>query len=471
MPDAKPLPLSPCSAVVQTYVQRVFSSWQGVFWLLMALLWVAMPLRQHGAQQQWVQPNVFMAATFLTGMLALHLKHLILDAKTRLLPDATRPPLWITFVAAAAYLLGLPLLLHFRSGAPLLWTISSFCLIAAAVVHWVVRPTWFMSVLLGSAWVACTIAANPLSTIAPSHEVLVKVVRTTPSVAPLLVLMLGLWWIFRSARSLLQMNEESRGYTAIPAAQTKWGWRVQTTEQATRPWREPSRAIWLRFADPGSRHLDRLVRHSRSGSIWLRCRRWQPSGRQWFFPLLISLIVSIPLFLYGRYSSTSDSIGSLLMAMQMPLMFAAILPAMQYQQEWRVRANDLLKPVSREAYLREIGLCLALGMARNMAILMLIVLVCAAGAMPAYSILCWVSFMVCLGVCCFGLIVWIMRYRSTLAMLLPCGVIVLVQVSLAIDTRQSTHLSAILIVSAVLALAGLCLARDGYRRWLKTDLG
>jgi hypothetical protein len=161
--------------------------------------------------------------------------------------------------------------------------------------------------------------------------------------------------------------------------------------------------------------------------------------------------------------------------LQMPLMFAILMPAMQHLQHWRTRANDILKPIRREDYLREMGLSLAIDVARNVAVVLVVglgmnLLVRPTDLQPG-TVLPVLLVTGLAAIFCVGALAWLLRYRSILVAVIPCFVIFGLYMLLVADWRDAAAQWRASCTAVILALIGLWLARDAYRRWLLTDLG
>ena len=166
---------------------------------------------------------------------------------------------------------------------------------------------------------------------------------------------------------------------------------------------------------------------------------------------------------------------SLFVAFVMSFGFAITMPAAQRLQQWRTLANGLHKPISREDYFREMGLCLAIDIARNLAVIFVVImgftlLVSPVDFGPALVLPCLLLTTLA-AIFGFGALVWLMRNRSTLAIAAPNLVIMIPGVMLAMNSRIPSMRWIALYAAAIVDLIGLWLARDAYRRWLLTDLG
>lgn len=448
------------AAVARTYPQRLFSGGLTAMWVIILPVMVVVPfLDQYDLRRTSLPVTLLMPGAFLIGILASHLKQVAIDAKSRLLPRSMRKVLLVAAGCAAAYLIGLPLLLNLRGGVPLLWSAALMWMWCAAVFHFVIRQSWPVTALLAVVYGLSFMQPSPLTTW--------LTVASYPPVAWLLLLA-SVVWVAIVTRWLLRMNEESPGYTALSSGQMALKAREVSTEQTNRPWQDPNRARWLRFNSPGQRQTDRVINCSSPANIFLRCRRWQVGGMQQYWPCVFTVAVMAPQFFMPR--------PSLVLAMTMSFGFAVSMAAQRLQQ-WQTLATGLLKPISREDYFRELGLCLAIDMARNLAIIVVVILAFTLLASPIdfrpALILPFLLTTALAAIFSFGAVVWLMRYRSRPALVIPIFVVMIPYVMLGLDSLIHIHWLhwLALCTATFLALLGLWLTRDAYRRWLLTDLG
>ena len=450
------------AAAAGTYPQRLFANWRARLadFIVPAVI-LSLIFQSGGLRQTVLDLHLLMLGAFVIGLLAFHLRQLGTDAKSRLLPRPMRAALIVTGACAGAYLIGFPLLMNLSAGVPLLWSAALLWIWSAAGFHAVIRPSLPLAAVL-----ALALMVNMLSLV---DTLPLKTWLAAANYPPVgwLLLLASIAWFAIVTRWLLQMNEESRGYTALSSGQKAWKARETSTEQTNRPWQDPNRSWWLRFNSPGERQMNRLVRYSGSANIFVRCRRWQLGGWQQYMPCVFAMAVLVPP-LFKPNPSLFD-------LMLMPVFFAMAMPNTQRLQQWRTLANGLLKPISREDYLHEMGLCLAIDMARNLAVVFVVTLSFTLLVSPsdfrAAIVLPCLLVIALAGIFSFGAIVWLLRYRSMLALCAPYFVIMIPYLMLALDSLIPSMRWIAPCTAAILALIGLWLARDAYRRWLLTDLG
>lgn len=457
---------NPYAAVARTYPQRLLSSWgpPSLVVMMLALSLIAL-INCRTSHTTDVGSNLLFAAGYLIALLTIHLKQLAIDGKGRLLPRPMRAPLVVTGACAAIYLIGFPLLLNLRGGLQLLGSTALLWIWCAAVCHYVLRPSLAITAVVLVAYVAAMRDPSLLNAwlAGGNHQP-----------AAWLLFFASILWLTILTRWLLQMTEESRGYATFSSAQMGWKATDASTEQTTRIWQDPKRSWWLRLNSPRERQMDRLVCYGNSASIFVRCRRWQVGGMQQYLPCVMALMTALPMAALHRAGGPSYP-SPLLGTLQMPVFFALMMPALQHLQQWRTRAVDLLKPLRREDYLREMGLSLAIDLTRNLimvfVVVLAVILVVSPGDLQAATVLPWLIITGLVATFYFGAIVWLLRYRSMAAVVAPSFLMLMIYTVLVVAWDVPWIQSLAVCIATILGLAGVWLARDAYRRWLLTDLG
>jgi hypothetical protein len=223
------------------------------------------------------------------------------------------------------------------------------------------------------------------------------------------------------------------------------------------------------------RHIARLTYHAgRALHSWRsRICRWQlRMSVGW---VLASLI--IPLVLLLIFSLHKDQEPGFVI----PFLFSNLIPVgylCTYLPAYHRMSYELLLPVSRAAYFRQMGTVIALGQSLlwctvNVLIVLWFFLCC--GKPYPINIMMYLLLLSALyQIFLYGLQVWTARYRS-----LPFEIVVLIVLVVMIffvvtyasmDTRPEESNSIPLWVAAVAAAFGLLLTVDAYFRWLETDI-
>ena len=216
------------AAVAKTYPQRLFSGGLTAMWAILLPVMIVIPFLDRNDSRRTSLPlTLLIPAVVFTSLLAFHLRQLAIDASSRLLPRPLRAALVVAGACAAAYLIGLPLLLNLRGGAPFLWTAALLWLCSAAVFHFIIRPSLPITAVLTVAYGLSFMDPSPIKAWLAAAD--------DPLMAWLLLLVSVVWFAMIT-RWLLQMNEESRGYTALSSGQLGWKAREASTEQTNRPW-------------------------------------------------------------------------------------------------------------------------------------------------------------------------------------------------------------------------------------------
>ena len=409
---------------------------------------------------------------FPVFVLAVHFKQLVLDARGRLLPNAPRIPLAVAGIMLAIYLVAMPLLAHAIRPAPLLSQMAVIWIVAASVLHMSIQSSWLSGVLPLLFFYAAYFTGNDN----PTLQMRIAVTVETPLIAGSLIA-LSIAWMVLIARRLSRMSEQSPGYQPMGLRQADWKTSPGSTSGATQVWRDPAHAMWLVLWAPTQRRLQYATQHGASDSLWNRCRRWRSVNQRQYgtwAPLL--LLVGINLWWMRNSSPLPEGVPQwadlpLLMLFGLPV----VVTLFNYAQQWQYRSIDILKPMRREDFFREMGLCMAIDLFGSLfvgaALLAALVAILGPGHLLAfYSRDMLLISLLAIGgmVCAFGWVVWFLRYRLMVVLVFVPGLLIPLIIAMPV-TRAS--LPTALLVASSLVLTGLGLTYDAYRRWLLTDLG
>lgn len=453
--------LNPALAVASTIPQRLFSGWMPALLTLGYLVMGVNTLVIY--QPRHFNYGAIGGTAFFVGVVAFHFKQVVLDTKGRLLPGAPRIPLAVAGIMLLTYLAAVPLLIHAIRPAPLLPLTAVIWLITASTLHFVIRSSWLSAVLPGLFYFTAFKGDS-------DFQMRVAAAVETLPIAWSLIAFSSAWMMY-VGRLLSRMTEESPGYQPIGLRQAGWNRSSGSTGEVNQVWCDPTRAWWLAFAAPAEHRLQRATHHGASANLWTRCQRWRSVNQRPHAMYAVALIISTPMLWSIRNSPTLTE-GLPLLAL---LAITVVGTAGVYAQQWQIRSTDLLKPVRREDFFREMGLCVAIDMVRNLFVTAALLGVLAALVAPAslrqlYSrhMLLAILIASCSMVFSFGTLVWFLRFRLAVVvgMFTP---IALIPVFMMVTTTAS--LPTALMIAAGLAVIGLVLTHDAYRRWLVTDLG
>ncbi|GEM_PF-5854003 len=460
---------NPALAVASTIPQRLFSGLRPALGPLAFLMMGVNPLLNSQSHGQHFNYGAISGFALFAGVVAFHAKQVVLDTKGRLLPGAPRIPLAVAGIMLLIYLAAMPLLVHAVGPAPLLPLTAVIWLVTASALHFVVRSSWLSAVLPLLFFFTALKGDSAL-------QMRVTAAVETPPIAWSLIAFSSAWMMY-AGRLLSRMTEESPGYQPIGLRQARWNRSLGSTGEVNQVWRDPTRARWLAFAAPAEHRLQRATHRGASDNLWTRCRRWRSVNQRPYAIAVMVLLISAPNLWMTRNSPRLP--GGLPQLSLMPLLtlFALIgaFTGLIYAQQWQIRSTDILKPGRREDFFREMGLCVAIDMARNVlgaAVLLAVLtaLVAPASLPPLCSRHMLLAVIMASGGMVFSLgsVVWFLRLRLpvVVGMCTPIA-----QLPLFMMSATTASLPTALLVAAGFAVIGLGLTYDAYRRWLVTDLG
>ena len=145
---------------------------------------------------------------------------------------------------------------------------------------------------------------------------------------------------------------------------------------------------------------------------------------------------------------------------------------MTWFQQWKYRALDILRPVSRERFLKEVATAIAIQTMRYWLLTSAIVVVAAtifhADIRFTLLILC----MSCTAqVMIFGCSVWAMRFRSSgLLILIAAGSCVIAATIGVLTFHSGLSPAALLLGPCGMVAVGIAMTVFAYRKWLVTEM-
>ena len=415
------------------------------------------------------------------AIIAGHMKEQMADARSRLTPGF-RPPHLV--VAAAVFATGVVafamyVVLHQHSlplapGWPALRVnyagFLALVLLSAAAMAWATH-------LQSALFIFATIAAGTLFVAPVGHALMTGMLAGERPVVTYATITMAAWSLAALGSRLASMHEEMRDYWRQDP--TRAMGRVRTTGDPAQ------RRLSVAEAGPLAAFLrgaDRLndVRNVFAASFSTRVRHWRHAMGiariSWF-----SGVVFVPLLLMVRWFSDNPrgdeefmlAVLPAILSMTMPMIFTST----NWPQRWNRIAVESLRPVeSRGRFFREQGTAMASDLALTWASLTVGVYVPTMIYRPewfatittAYTVLLTAAGQVWL----FGVCIWALRHRTWrwLAFITFIGSLMTVGILVArvVDGPGGVKLAPL--IAVVLALVGLLIARDAYRRWLKTDL-
>jgi len=292
----------------------------------------------------------------------------------------------------------------------------------------------------------------------------------------LAILALGILITMLAGMRLFRLNEDMPGYQTG----TRWGGygSRQTRRCSDEGLIFPLLTDWIQ-----ERQMARLTRLARraSESWWARVCRWQAgmvAGWSLWFWIFGTLVYAHIV----RWWAQAKGLEQATMTIGVVLFVLALMPAVAtmgvFQSRTLKLGRELLLPVPRTSYIRQLGTAAALSQFQlwaGMSLGFLLSLLLTSPRPLQLAVLAGVlASSAAFQVAAFGLLAWVARYRTPV---LP-GLVVMallmaaqsVQMGWTLRSPGQSHMPYHLIwVATVIAVLGLLITWDAYRRWLVTD--
>lgn len=251
---------------------------------------------------------------------------------------------------------------------------------------------------------------------------------------------------------------------------SKWSNRQLSTGQTSDSWIPRTEFSWTRW------HYRRKAYIPSRNTFWQRIQRWRNlnDGYRGFL-IYYFLFMNLPFYHHPR---APNGDGSMVFPFFATLQSAVpiILVVQRWQAQWKYFAVESLKPLSRNTYLIELGVAAAVDLLECWFFWTVLLLLSIAVDEPA-KIWLTCGFLVCqllTLVFTFSAGVWVVRYREmnetsvifALLTLIGCPILLAMLWWLG-----NWNIEVPVIGSFVLAIVGLFILYDAYRRWLLTEWG
>jgi hypothetical protein len=275
---------------------------------------------------------------------------------------------------------------------------------------------------------------------------------------------------------LVRFNEDVLNYSST----LRWNW--EWSEKTRQGWSDEVRFLpglrdWIR-----EREMARLARLARQASKWWwpRICRWQAgmvAGWSLGFWIL-GVLIYVQGLSWWILARAPRPVAAMTGVVSLALTSTPALITAVGVLQWRpFKLNrESLLPVQRKSYLRQLGAAAALsqfqlwaGMSAALVLWSLLVGPRPVELAPLGGVL---AFSAAFQVAVFGVVVWAARYRSK-----ALGICALFSLFLAVQLLQlrwvavgsQGQLTHVLWIAGIIAVLGLLITRDAYRRWLLAD--
>ena len=468
---------NPYAQVAMTYVRHPLPSWLGrilavlLLLMLLTLLGVGLAHAGGGCHADFPWQSVLLPFFFLFMYFAVHMKEQFAHPRAHLMPGFRRVHVTVAAGVILAIAVVLPAALTWLLGLRSVGLVALSLLLFGTVLWMMLEP---------STWLGFLVAVGAFALVTGSGTgALQQLVSGQFEPQAFALLVFGAAVALRSVVRLARLNEDMPGYEI----RVQWDWtgRGPMNRQA---WSGRGRLLpglhdWI-----AKRQMARQTRHARraSASWWARVCRWQVgmvSGWSlWLWILGVVLYVHIlHILIWWIPTEPSPTASRMLRTTSFVLTFMPMIAAMgTFVRRNPMLGHELLMPVERNAYVRQLGAAAALSLFQlwvgvNL-VLALWWLLASPQPLQWAMLIGAVALSGAFQVAGFAVVVWASRYRSRWLGALALGILFFAIMTLQMrwfvsPPDQLPH--EILWVAGIIAVLGLLITFDAYRRWLAAD--
>lgn len=452
--------------VVMSYAHRV-RSWGRIGYLIVGGIaaFVVFLLAIGGATQgEYEVPLLVDAALF--SLIAVHVRDQFSSPQARLIPNFRKAHGVVAVAALLIVAVFVPTFFTLLAGCRSVGFIA-IAICCCGVMLW--------SVLLQMNWGFSALWIILFVTVRPTRELMDLLTSGQAEIGAVTLLMLGILIALPAGFRLLSLNEESLGYGC--KKQTDGVAKCETSVRGDPEDSLPQNRFSFWLID---RQTVRLIRHARRAatSQWSRVCRWQAGMSTFWSALFLPIGMILAFSISDRLSGTGNG-GSY---WEIFVLFTLLTPVTSWQGVYfksaraAATSRELLMPVSRSTYLKELGLAAAISQFQAWgAISVAATLWWFVGLQSQIPVASLVSILLITALSqfwLFGLVVLLPLQPGSIKAVLGVGfaAIVPLLVAWAVARPISEWQYGLIALSAVLAILGLLATWIGYRRWLVTDL-
>jgi hypothetical protein len=441
----------------------------------LTVLWVQIAYGDAGAHIAMLFLGGTMAV-WVGAMITAHVKEQLADARSSLTPHFRTPHLLVAAVLFIITVCGLTLLVGWGA-SPLRWDYGGYdlwlpgylalVLIVTAAMAWMAHlqspaSVGLLILMITPVWFASGRAM--LNDIVRGRSVELGYIILAVAVAALV----ALWW--RMALLHAEMPEYAR--TMGP------GFRLRVQMTGDPGFRRENAAgtgaleAWVRGAD----RLDQMANVAAAG-FWQRVRHWRIVIGLGRTPIFVALVLGLWSFVMPHLTGgMRDKHSRVVLPIMLSVLLPGVIVAAVWPRRWYTLADESLRPASRRQFVREQGAAMAMELAVNWFTLTAAVVTAALLLEPSMSRLAplWraLPLIVATQILIFGVIVWVMRYRSGWLVVVPIFLATFTGLAVMVVGGALSELKSIqpmLIAAGICAVVGVTITFDAYRRWLLTE--
>ena len=453
---------NPYIQVARTYLRRPFHSLSRSLFTSFILFFSVIVLLLSGlSDKHEVLPIHLFPFIALFAYWAIHVKEQFADTRASLTPGFRKIHGVVATIAAIVFVIILPGALATRIGWPSLGSVSISTFLFGIILWYILRPsyTFFLFMVCGFIYMTQKPVFNAIEQIFSGKE----------PIQAFIIISIGVILSITGIIRLFLLNEEIPEYH-LNIKKNRYG----QTELSDLQWRKRDKSYsWWWWRRLVNRLGVRMIYHARhaTDSYWSRMHRWNCSNRSVWYALFHATVIN--LFLILLYFLTD---GTFLPGIRIGV--ATLVPVFlvnrQFNEKSRFMAQDIMMPVRRDAYLKQVGMSFATSQFIQwgvfMTVTVLLMFPSVAEPTPEFLIIS-ISYSLMIQIGLFGLAIWTSSFRSTIMNFLffISAFFLVIFTFMSAFKPQMTVPWWPLILGAVLACLGLLLTWWGYRRWLAAD--
>ncbi len=460
---------NPYVQVALTYIRRPLASWPGrilaLGWIP-AIICVSVFLRGRKDADFTLLMVAFM---FICVFSAIQIAQQFSDAHAHLTPAFRRVHIVVVAIVALVIAVLLPAIITWSVG------FRSIALVASATFMFGASLCMFLSPLSWLNWIT---AVGIIASCTPwGKAILYRFVAGEYEIQALGLLVVGVTMTLLGGLRLIRLNEDMPEFH-------KWNslGLNRMTRQQPMAGAAPSRGFRARLSEwIVERQMAATTRHARraSTSWWSSVCRWQVGMMTGLSTPIIALLV----FLYcaglvwvaGQSTDISNTVFPMLIIV---LIAQGFLWGIIARRRAQTLTYELLLPVDRRTYFRQMGLAAALSQIQIWAGLSVglaaWVLITAGQPFALANLAVLLGIFTLLQPWCFGLGAWFARFHNIGLLMVAAFVAIyaaMIPIALfAAPGPMSAWRNVALPLAGTLAAIGLLITFDAYRRWLVADV-
>jgi hypothetical protein len=454
---------NPYTQVMLTYLRHPFSSVKQLFITMVILLFNASIF----LIDSWILQFYLFLFIALFTYWAIHVKEQFADSRASLTPGFRKTHGVVALLAGMVFVILLPGVIALLIGRQPLGLVSITTFLFG-IIFWAVLRLGKNSILLFVAVLISTLFE-------PIRNGIEKIVSGNEPAQAFIIISIGIILSITGFIRLFLLNEEKPEYHLnlkfpidgrIKLSDLQWQKLKKSYSRGLRGW----------FTN---RTVVKMIYHARHATdpYWSRIQRWNFSGFSACHALLLATLINLSFTLISFVSGTNSppmSATRIFMATFMPV----FLVNKQFEVKSRFMAQDLMMPVIRDAYLKQVGISFATShfILWGGFLTVSVLWIFTESTKPSPELLIFfISYSLMIQIWLFGFAIWVLSFRSinvTILIMFIAAILSAMPISVMPFTAQAMiqwrHF--IMPLGCLLGAIGLLLAWWGYRRWVVVDL-